>query len=81
MIDLRLERLVDEFAPMHRDMARSSNTLATSPVHPYVIACGTDLPPVAFVDTRYLKPEDAAFFGKGKEPLGQYILRSYLQSL
>lgn len=61
VIDLRLERLVDEFAPMHRDMARSSNTLATSPVHPYVIACGTDLPPVAFVDTRYLKPEDAAF--------------------
>jgi WD repeat-containing protein 42A len=61
VVDLRLEREVDQFYPAFADMSRSCNCIASSPVHPYVLACGTDLPPVCFVDVRKATRENASF--------------------
>jgi WD repeat-containing protein 42A len=65
VIDLRLEREISEFYPAFMDMSRSCNTIAASPVHPYILACGTDMAPVCMVDVRYARPESAAFLRIG----------------
>jgi WD40 repeat protein len=61
VVDLRLDREVDEFYPAHMDVSRSCNAIAVSPAHPYLMACGTDLPPVCMVDARFTRREGAAF--------------------